>query len=271
LLIDNLQEATNFIRGKTALKPKVGIVLGSGLGHFVNKIQVDLSLPFAEIPHFAPATVEGHNGHLLIGTVGEQAVACLQGRIHYYEGHPMHQVVFPVRTLALLGVETIILTNAAGSLREQNKAGSFLIIKDHINLMGDNPLKGPNLKHLGPRFPDMTETYDKKLIQTMTEVFKFQKIPFATGNYCGVSGPTYETPAEVQYLRMIGGDAVGMSTVPEAIAANHLGLRIAALSCLTNMAAGLSAHKLTHEEVTMNAKQAEHNFCNFLVEFLKRI
>ena len=271
MLIDNITDAANFIRAKTQVKPQIGIVLGSGLGSFVDKIKIDLAIPYAEIPHFSPPTVEGHNGQLIIGHVGDKPVACLQGRIHYYEGHPMHQVVFPVRTLAMLGVETLILTNAAGSLDKECSPGSFLIIKDHINLMGDNPLKGPNLKHLGPRFPDMSETYDKKMIATMSQVFEELKIPYSSGVYCGVSGPTYETPAEVQYLKMIGGAAVGMSTVPEAIAANHLGLRIAALSCLTNLAAGISPHKLSHEEVTTNAKQAEKSFCSFLEEFLKRV
>tara|TARA_B100001248_G_scaffold262718_3_gene261504 strand:+ start:973 stop:1788 length:816 start_codon:yes stop_codon:yes gene_type:complete len=271
VIIENLQEAANYIREKTEIKPSVGIVLGSGLGHFVEKLEVDLALPYAEIPHFAPPTVEGHNGQLLIGTVSGKSVACLQGRIHYYEGHAMSQVVFPVRTLAMLGVDTMILTNAAGSLNAEHLPGSFMIIEDHINLMGDNPLKGPNLKHLGPRFPDMTETYDKKMIAKMKSVFEELGIPYGSGVYCGVSGPTYETPAEIRYLRMIGGSAVGMSTVPEAIAANHMGLRIAALSCLTNLAAGMSDSPLTHEEVTQNAKQAEQNFCKFLEEFLTHI
>ena len=262
MIIENLQEATNFIRARTSLKPSIGIILGSGLGNFVEKMQIEVSLPYAEIPHFLPPTVDGHNGQLLIGTVAGKTIACLQGRTHYYEGHPMSQVVFPTRTLAMLGVETIVLTNAAGSLRAENPSGSFLVLRDHINLMGDNPLKGPNLKHLGPRFPDMTETYDRKLIELMTQILKEKKILFNSGVYCGVSGPTYETPAEIQYLRTIGGDAVGMSTVPEAIAANHLGLRIAAISCLTNLAAGISPHKLTLKKSLPMPKKQKSNSAN---------
>jgi purine-nucleoside phosphorylase len=183
----------------------------------------------------------------------------------------METVVFPTRTLALLGIESLILTNSAGGFGETMQAGDFMIIEDHINLMGTNPLMGPNIKELGPRFPDMTEAYDKKHIEKMEEIFQKQKTRYHKGIYCGVSGPTYETPSEVRYLKLIGGKAVGMSTVPEVIAANHLGLRVAALSCITNLASGLSRQKLSHQEVTETAKQVEKQFTGFLKEFVQAI
>lgn len=183
----------------------------------------------------------------------------------------MESVVFPTRTLAMLGVENLILTNSAGGFGENMTPGDFMIIEDHINLMGTNPLMGPNIKELGPRFPDMTEAYDRRLIKIMEDVLMKQGTRFHKGVYCGVSGPTYETPSEVRYLKLIGGKAVGMSTVPETIAANHLGLRVAALSCITNLAAGISSQKLSHDEVTETAKQVEMQFSSFLNEFIQNI
>jgi purine-nucleoside phosphorylase len=183
----------------------------------------------------------------------------------------MESVVFPTRTLAMLGIETLILTNSAGGFGENMQAGDFMVIEDHINLMGTNPLMGPNIKELGPRFPDMTEAYDKRLVKIMEQVLQKQGTTYHKGIYCGVSGPTYETPAEVRYLKLIGGKAVGMSTVPESIAANHLGLRVAALSCITNLAAGISSQKLSHNEVTETAQRVEQQFCSFLREFVSAI
>jgi purine-nucleoside phosphorylase len=267
-VIENLQETTSFIRSKSSLKPRLGVVLGSGLGAFVKHVQVECAIPYGELPHFSPPTVEGHQGRLILGHVGSLPVAILQGRVHYYEGQPMDAVVYPVRALAMLGIEICMLTNSAGGLDPQMSAGDFMIIEDHINLMGLNPLMGPNIKNLGPRFPDMTEAYDKKLREKMKRAFIESKTKHWSGTYCGVSGPTYETPAEVRMLQLIGGKAVGMSTVPESIAANHLGLRVCAVSCITNLAAGLSAHKLTHTEVTEKAAAVEDTFCKFLLAFL---
>lgn len=266
--LENLQETSSYIRSKSALKPKVGVVLGSGLGAFVKHVQVECAIPYSEIPHFSPPTVDGHQGRLILGRVGDLPVAILQGRVHYYEGHPMDAVVYPVRTLAMLGIEVCMLTNSAGGLDPKMSPGDFMIIEDHINLMGLNPLMGPNIKNLGPRFPDMTEAYDKKLREKMQQAFTETKTKSWSGIYCGVSGPTYETPAEVRMLQLMGGKAVGMSTVPESIAANHLGLRVCALSCITNLAAGLSAHKLTHTEVTEKAAAVEDTFCKFLNAYL---
>lgn len=271
MVFTKLQEAVSYIREQTQIKPRIGIVLGSGLGAFVNELTDPVVIPFRDIPNFFAPTVEGHSGNLIFGKVGNHDVVVLQGRIHYYEGHSMETVVFPTRTLAMLGCEILILTNSAGGFGDTMQAGDFMIIEDHINLMGTNPLMGPNIKELGPRFPDLTEAYDRQLIAQMEQVFQDQGVRYHKGIYCGVSGPTYETPAEVRYLKMIGGKAVGMSTVPEAIAANHLGLRVAALSCITNLAAGLSRQKLSHEEVTDTAKQVETKFIQFLRSFISTI
>lgn len=270
-VIEKLQESVSFIRSKYPHKPKIGVILGSGLGAFVKNLEIEMTLPFKDIPNFMPPTVEGHSGNLIFGRVGPHHVAVLQGRNHYYEGHNMETVVFPTRTLALLGIEILVLTNSAGGFGDTMQAGDFMIIEDHINLMGMNPLMGPNIKELGPRFPDMTEAYDKRLTELMEQVLQKQGTRYHKGIYCGVSGPTYETPAEVRYLKMIGGKAVGMSTVPESIAANHLGLRVAALSCITNLAAGISHRKLSHDEVTDTAKKVEIQFTAFLQEFITQI
>lgn len=271
MVLTKLQETVSYIRTKTSAKPKIGVILGSGLGSFVKDVEVEITLPYKDIPHFSPPTVEGHSGNLIFGKIHGQAIAILQGRNHYYEGHSMESVVFPTRTLAMLGIETLILTNSAGGFGENMQAGDFMIIEDHINLFGTNPLMGPNIKELGPRFPDMTEAYDKRLVQIMEQVLQKQGTTYHKGIYCGVSGPTYETPAEVRYLKLIGGKAVGMSTVPESIAANHLGMRVAALSCITNLAAGISAQKLSHNEVTETASRVEQQFSSFLREFIGAI
>jgi purine-nucleoside phosphorylase len=244
------------------------VVLGSGLGSFVNQVDIAAAIPYTEIPGFIPPSVEGHKGRLILGHVKGVPLVVLQGRIHFYEGHTMATVAHPVRTAALLGCEVMMLTNSAGGLDPSMKPGDFMIIDDHINLMGDNPLKGPNIEEFGPRFPDMTEAYDRKLSNKMNDVLKVTGANFFRGIYCGVSGPTYETPAEVRYLQLIGGKAVGMSTVPETIAANHLGLRVCALSCITNLAAGLSQNKLSHDEVTETAHAVETKFGQFLVDFI---
>ena len=264
----NLEESVAYIRSRSTIKPRVGIVLGSGLGAFVEKINIECTIPYDEIPFFVAPTVDGHKGRLILGTCQDVPIAALQGRIHYYEGHSMSSVVFPVRTIAMLGIEILILTNSAGGLDPKMQRGDFMIIDDHINLMGDNPLKGPNIAHLGPRFPDMSEAYDRKLSDKLIELMKVKKLRHWRGIYCGVSGPTYETPAEVRYLQMIGGKAVGMITVPESIAANHLGLRVCALSCITNPAAGLASGKLTHAEVTQTAKAVEEQFSDLFTDFV---
>ncbi|MEK6627021.1 MAG: purine-nucleoside phosphorylase [Bdellovibrionota bacterium] len=271
LVIQKLTETVNFLKSRVKTKPRVGIILGSGLGHFVQHLQIEAAMPFGDIPNFIPPTVEGHSGNLIFGKIDNVDLVILQGRLHYYEGHSMEVVVFPARVMALLGIEILIVTNSAGGYGDGMNAGDFMIIEDHINLMGTNPLMGPNIKELGPRFPDMTEAYDRELIAVAERIFRSQKTFFHKGIYVGVTGPTYETPSEIKMFKAIGGKAVGMSTVPEVIACNHLGLRIAAISCITNLAAGISKNKLTHAEVTETAKKVEQKFCSFLKEFVSKI
>jgi purine-nucleoside phosphorylase len=268
MLIDKLQNTVSFIKSKSSFKPNVGVILGSGLGTFVKKLQVEECFPFKDIPNFVPPTVEGHTGNLIFGSLGDVKVVALQGRIHYYEGHGMDTVVLPTRVMAMLGINTLLITNSAGGLDPSMNPGDFMIIEDHINLMGTNPLTGPNQSELGPRFPDMTEAYDKNLRTKLEEAIKKSSVVAHKGIYCAVSGPTYETPAEVRYLRMIGGSAVGMSTVPEVIAANHLGLKVCGVSCITNKAAGISSQKLSHNEVTETAKKVETQFSAFVSDFI---
>ena len=268
---EKLDESVANIRSQSQLRPRVGVILGSGLGAFVDRIKIETSISYDEIPGFIGTTIEGHQGRMILGHVNSVPIAVLQGRVHYYEGHSMTTVVHPTRTLAMLGIETLMITNAAGGLDANMKPGDFMIVDDHINLMGDNPLKGPHLAQLGPRFPDMSEAYDRKLNGKMADILTQKGYPFWRGVYCAVSGPTYETPAEVRYLQMIGGKAVGMSTVPESIAANHLGLRVCAMSCITNLAAGLSKERLSHDEVTQTARAVSDKFCDFLDSFLGSI
>lgn len=270
-VLDRLQETTQYLRSRSSIKPKLGIVLGSGLGGFVNHIDVDCEISYSEIPHFVTPSVEGHTGRLVLGSLHGVPLAVMQGRVHFYEGHSMEQVAYPIRTLAMLGIETAILTNSAGGLDTSMKPGDLMVIEDHINLMGTNPLMGPNIKNLGPRFPDMTEAYDRELTEMMVSVLTDLNISHSKGIYCGVSGPTYETPAEVRFLQTIGGNAVGMSTVPESIAANHLGLRVCAVSCITNPAAGIHTAKLTHDEVTEMANSVEKQFCDFFSALIKKL
>ncbi len=271
MIIKHLQKTADFLRQQWGETPELGIVLGSGLGSFVNSIKVHKVIPYSDIPHFIAPTVAGHSGQFIFGSCEGVNLAILQGRLHYYEGHCMSEVVYPVRSLAMLGIQKLVLTNSAGGLNPNMSPGDFMVIDDHMNFMGDNPLKGPNLKDLGPRFPDMTEAYDKEYSETLFKLLEFHHGTAWRGIYCGVSGPTYETPAEVRHFQSIGGGAVGMSTVPETIAANHMGLRVCAMSCITNLASGLTNNKLSHEEVTQMASSAEQNFCKILIEFIRKI
>ncbi len=245
--------------------------LGSGLAAFGDKIETICEIPYDEIPNFSPPSVEGHPGKLIFGRAGDTPLVVLQGRIHFYEGHTMEEVVFPTRVVAQLGIEALILTNAAGGLDASMQPGDFMIIKDHINLTGTNPLIGPNIKELGLRFPDMSEPYDREMSAQLDQLLTKKNIRHSTGVYCGVTGPTYETAAEVQYLGKIGGHAVGMSTVPEAIAAKHMGLRVCGISCISNLATGLSDKPITHDEVKEVAAKVEKDFCDFLFEFLSQL
>jgi purine-nucleoside phosphorylase len=245
-------------------KPEVGLVLGSGLGAFVQEMQDPVVIPYRDIPHFEPTTIEGHEGALVNGLVGGVPVIALQGRWHYYEGYSQHSIVIPTRALATLGAHTLLLTNAAGGVNLKFKGGELMIIEDHINLMWDNPLTGTEPALFGPRFPDMSEVYCKKSRQLIQKIGDELAIPLQRGVYAALRGPTYETPAEVRMLRVLGVDAIGMSTVPEAIAARHLGMRVVGLSCITNLAAGMEAKQLSHREVQDEAHKIIKQFSALL-------
>lgn len=264
--MNKILEAANYIQSKTSIKPKVGIVLGSGLGIYVDQIQNKQIIPYHEIPHFKRTSVEGHEGRLILGEVHGVPVAALQGRIHSYEGHPMEEIVLPVRVLAALGIEMLFLSNASGGVNLDFHPGDLVLITDHINLSGRNALLGPNIAELGPRFPDMSEAYNKELNAIIKDVAKRHGVQMKDGVYCSVLGPTYETPAEIRMIRIIGGDMVGMSTVPEVIAANHMGLKVAGVACITNYAAGIKEEKLSHADVKDVAEKAMVGFATILTE-----
>jgi purine-nucleoside phosphorylase len=249
-----LEETVNAVRAKASLVPRVGVVLGSGLGAFADGLTGLVKVPYETLPHLPASKVVGHAGNLCFGQVDDVPVVCMQGRVHMYEGHPMWQVVHGVRTMARLGVSCVLITNAAGGLEAGWAAGDLMIISDHLNLSGMQPLLGPNEEALGTRFPDMTNAYDPALREQLREVSKAEGLPLREGVYAALSGPSYETPAEIRMLRTLGAQAVGMSTVPEVIALRHMRVRCAALSCITNMAAGLGAGELDHKEVEETAK-----------------
>lgn len=266
-----IAEAAEFIQKQKTSHPKVGIVLGSGLGAFVDGIEDPFVIPYSDIPNFHETTVEGHEGRLILGKVEGVEVIVQQGRLHAYEGLPMHEVVFPIRVMASLGIENLILTNASGGINLEFKAGDLVCIEDHINLMGRNPLIGPNLSELGPRFPDMTKAYNPNLREALFSSASEINLDLKRGVYAGVLGPTYETPAEIKMLRTIGADMVGMSTVPESIAGNHLGLKVCGVSCITNMAAGIENEKLDHADIKDQALKVMDNFSQLIKGAIKRM
>jgi purine-nucleoside phosphorylase len=248
-VIGQLDDAVKFINGRTSLRPKTALVLGSGLGAFADTLENAVRIPYKDIPHFPVSTAIGHSGTLVIGHSGGVSVAVMAGRVHFYEGYKMSEVVFPARVLGRLGIDTLVLTNAAGAVNMSFKPGDLMIIEDHINLMGTNPMIGPNEDELGLRFFDMTVAYDAALRKIAAAACVKARIRARRGVYVGLTGPSYETPAEIRMLRKIGGDAVGMSTVPEVIAARQMGVRILGISCMTNMAAGILKKPLHHTEV----------------------
>lgn len=264
---EKLEQAKTFILSKCGEMPQVLITLGSGLGSLLEKMKIDTQISFSEIPGFKPATVSGHSGKLVFGVLGKNRVACLQGRLHYYEGYQMTEVVFPFRAVAWCGAEIFFLTNAAGGIHPDMKPGELMLINDHLNLMGNNPLIGTNDEKVGTRFPDMSQIYQPQLRKILEETALKQGLKLRQGIYAGVHGPSYETPAEVNMLRRLGADAIGMSTVPEAIALNHMGKKVVAVSCITNLAAGVSHEQLKHEEVLTAAKLIQEPFSLLVKEF----
>ncbi len=263
-LSQRIDETASAIRGRTSLVPAVGVVLGSGLGAFGDTLEGLVKVPYADVPHLHASSVIGHAGNFCFGHVNDVPVACMQGRIHLYEGHPVDAVVHGVRTMARLGVRTVLLTNAAGGIEATWAPGDLMVISDHLNLTGTSPLLGPNDSTLGPRFLDMSRAYDPALREALHAVAKAAKIPLREGIYAGLLGPTYETPAEVRMFRMLGAQAVGMSTVLEVIALRHMGVSVGALSCITNLAAGIGTGLLDHKEVEETARAKRDDLLTLL-------
>lgn len=256
-MLKQIYEAVEFIQTKYSGKPIAGIVLGSGLGSFAREIDVECEIPYSEIPHFPVSTVEGHSGKLLFGNLSGKKVVAMAGRFHYYEGYNTQEVVFPIRVLKFMGIKTLVISNAAGGINTSYKVGDLMIIKDHISMLTINPLIGRNEEDLGPRFPDMSEPYKGYLIEMARKIAKENNIEIKEGVYVGVTGPTFETRAEYKMLNLLGGDAVGMSTVQEVIAAVHLGLPVFAVSVITDVGIREEDNKITHQEVLLAAKEAE--------------
>ncbi len=266
-----IKNAADFIIQKSKYKPEIGLILGSGLGSLADSIENPEFYPYEELPHFPVSTVEGHAGRLVIGMLNGKCVVAMQGRFHYYEGYHFNEVTFPVRVMKLLGVETLIVTNACGAVNENFKAGDLMIITDQINFSGDNPLIGRNLDEFGPRFPDMSNAFTPELVAKAEEIAKDLNIEIQKGVYMMFSGPTYETPAEVRMARIVGADAVGMSTVPEVIVAAHSGMKVLGISCLTNMAAGILDQPLNHEEVMETSAKVKDTFTRLMNKIIEQI
>ncbi len=263
--------AARFIASKSPVKPLVAIVLGSGLGDFANEISGAVRITYQEIPHFAHSTAIGHAGQLVLGKLGDWPVVVMQGRVHLYEGYPVHSVVFPMRVFARMGVKAAVLTNAAGGINLDYGQGRLVVIKDHINFQGQNPLVGPEDPRFGLRFIDMSEAYDKSYRQLALEAGKRMGLKLSEGVYVAVLGPSYETPAEIRAFRAIGADLVGMSTVPEVIVARQMGIKVLAISCVTNMAAGVSEHPINHQEVLEIGRRIAGEFKELLREVVPAI
>lgn len=265
-----LDQAAAAVRARAGdRQPRVGLILGSGLGSFADRLEDRVVVPYSDIPGFARSTVPGHAGQLVLGRAGALSCAALQGRIHFYEGHSARKVAFPARVLVALGARTLIVTNAAGGLC--HPAGTLMLIRDHLNLFPESPLSGPNDDRVGPRFPDMTRAYPAELREVARSVARGLGFELAEGVYAGSSGPAYETPAEVKMLAALGADATGMSTVPEVIAAVHMGARVLGISCITNQAAGISPTPLSHDEVTETAARVRGRFESLLSGVLERL
>lgn len=265
-----LQSCLKSVREKTDFVPKVAIVLGSGLGDYANDIRVECEISYADIEGFPVSTVPGHAGKFIFGYVDEVPVVCMKGRVHYYEGYPISDVVLPTRLMKLMGAEILFLTNAAGGVNPNFKAGDLMLITDQISVFAPNPLMGANIDELGTRFPDMTEIYDKDLAQIIRDTAKENEVPLQEGVYIQFTGPSYESPAEVRMAGILGADSVGMSTTVEAIAANHMGMKICGISCICNLAAGLSPTPLTHKEVQEAADKTAPLFKKLVTESVKQ-
>jgi len=270
-MIEKIDEAVSFLQTRTSLRPVIAVILGSGLGAFVDGLDIEVSIPYAEIPHGIGSNVVGHSGRIVFAKLGEIPILVFQGRIHYYEGHEMDEVVFLARVAVRFGIETVILTNAAGGVNLSFRAGDLMLISDHLNMMGVNPLIGKNLDTFGPRFPDMTEVYPKSLRELARAEGEKLGLDLKEGVYLALTGPAYETPAEVRMLRVLGADATGMSTVPEAIIFSHSGIPVLGISCISNMAAGVLPQKLLHDEVLETTQRVGKEFIALLENSIRAI
>ena len=265
------EQAAQFVLGRTNLRPHIALVLGSGLGGFADALENSVRIRYAEIPFFPRSTAVGHAGTLVIGTVSNIAVAAMQGRVHLYEGYSAQQVAFPVKVFGRMGVQAVVLTNAAGGINPSYGRGALVVIRDHINLQGQNPLAGANDDRFGPRFPDMTDSYNAEFRKFVLDEAARMGGEIYDGVYAAMLGPSYETPAEIRYLKTIGADLVGMSTVPEVIVARHMGIEVLAISCVTNMAAGMSGEKISHDEVLETGERVRGKFLALLWAVLPKI
>ena len=270
-MMEKIKEAVDFIKGLYSERPVVGVVLGSGLGSFTNEINIEKEIPYEDIPHFPTSTVEGHSGKLIFGELAGKKIVCMAGRFHLYEGYSSEQTVFPIRVMKFLGIDTLLLSNAAGGVNPSFQVGDLMIITDHISQLAPNPLIGKNYKELGPRFPDMSEPYKKHLIQKVKDIAAEKNIKVREGVYVAVTGPTFETRAEYRMILTLGGDAVGMSTVQEVITAVHMGLPVFAMSVITDVGIREEQNIITHEEVLQAAKEAEPNFKALFCELIAQL
>jgi len=270
-LYERAEHAARIIRSRTTETPRIAIILGSGLGAFADDFENAVAIPYEDITGFPRSTAEGHAGRLVIGKIDQVALMAMQGRVHFYEGYSLEQVTFPIRVFKLLGIKTLILTNASGGVNVQFAQGALMIISDHLNLLGDNPLRGPNDTRFGPRFPDMTAVYSPELQEIVIEEAKALNVEVRRGIYAALAGPSYETPAEIHLMRTLGADAVGMSTVPEAIVARHMDIEVLGISCITNMAAGISDEPINHDDVMATGDRVRETFTQLLRKVVGRI
>jgi len=266
-----ITESVEYINQKTKVKPKIAIILGTGLGRLAEDIERKQVIPYDDIPNFPISTAPGHSGNLVLGELGEKKVVAMQGRFHYYEGYSLEEITFPVRVMRKLGADTIVISNAAGGMNRFFNKGDLMLITDHINLFGNNPLIGPNDEELGPRFPDMSEAYNRQLIKLALEIAREEKIRLHQGIYAGLTGPNLETPAEYRFLIKIGADAVGMSTVPEVIVANHMGMKVLGISCITDLAIDGVIVQTKVEEILEAASQAERLMTKLVKRIIEKI
>lgn len=266
-LMEMLKQASDYIKERTKYSPRIGIILGSGLGDFGDSLENAEYYDYKDVPNLPVSTVVGHKGRFVV----TEKLICMQGRFHFYEGYKLNDVTFPIRLMKLLGVEKLIVTNAAGGVNTDFSAGDLMVITDHINMMGTNPLIGENLDDFGTRFPDMSNGYDKEMIGIAMKAGQKQGLILKQGIYCAMTGPSFETPAEVRMVRALGGDAVGMSTVPEVITANHCGIKVLGISCITNLAAGVSMQPLNHAEVIETTQRVKEKFIDLLRDIVKEV